>query len=102
MKNQYFESISIGDVVQRNLCGLIMELKVTDLTDDLIICGGTKESHGGWWFDRHTGAEVDEELGWGPPPKMTGSYIVTHVGQHSMDCDQCHSYRKNFSLDSHS
>ncbi len=26
-------------------------------------------------LDRATGAEIDEELGWGPPPLMTGSYI---------------------------
>jgi hypothetical protein len=29
---------------------------------------------GGWEFDRETGAEVDEELGWGPGG-VTGLYI---------------------------
>jgi hypothetical protein len=64
-------SIQVGDKVVRMLAGTIpMELKVTEITEDLIVCG--------WWtFDKRTGAEVDEELGWGPPPKYdhTGSYI---------------------------
>jgi len=68
--------MQIGDKVIRNLAGLRMELKVTDLTDTLIICGGDRNEHSGWWFDRETGAEIDEELGWGPPPKSTGSFII--------------------------
>ena len=35
-----------------------MRLKVTQLTAYRIICGG-------WEFDRQTGAEIDEDLGWG-------------------------------------
>ena len=31
---------------------------MTQLTADRIICGG-------WEFDRQTGAEIDEDLGWG-------------------------------------
>jgi len=46
-----------------------MELTVTEVTHDRIICGD-------WEFDQTTGAEIDEVLGWGPPPKSTGSYIV--------------------------
>jgi hypothetical protein len=47
-----------------------MKLKVTELTEDRIICGD-------YTFDRKTGAEIDEEIGWGPPPEfmMTGSFI---------------------------
>jgi len=46
-----------------------MELTVTEVTHDRIICGD-------WEFDRTTGAEIDDVLDWGPPPKSTGSYIV--------------------------
>jgi hypothetical protein len=65
------EEIKVGQTVTRWLAGTIpMELRVTSVTDDRIVCGG-------WEFDRATGAEIDEDLGWGPPPKfaMTGSFI---------------------------
>ncbi len=63
------QEIKPGDTVTRWLAGTIpMDLRVQSVTDDIIDCG--------WTFDRKTGAEVDEDLGWGPPPKMTGSYIV--------------------------
>lgn len=60
--------INIGDTVIRNLCGVVMELRVTDVTTDKIVCGD-------WEFCNVTGAEIDDELGWGPPPKATGSYL---------------------------
>lgn len=69
----------VGDVLIRNLAGIEMPVKVTALTDKLIICGGNETEHIGYWFDRATGAEVDEDLHWGPPPMHTGSYI--DVGQ---------------------
>lgn len=61
--------IKVGDKVTRTLAGTVkMELFVTEITDSTIICG--------WWtFDKSTGAEIDEDLDWGPPPKMTGSVI---------------------------
>jgi hypothetical protein len=64
------EEIKVGQTVTRWLAGTIpMELRVSEVTDDRIICGG-------WEFDKTTGAEIDEDLGWGPPPcAMTGSYI---------------------------
>lgn len=43
-----------------------MGLKVTAIDDKLIHCGD-------WTFDLATGAEVDEDLGWGPDG--TGSYL---------------------------
>ena len=67
-----FEYVKVGDVVTRNLAGHLMDLNVVGVSDDLIDCG--------WTFDRKTGAEVDEDLGWGPPPKMTGSYLVHSYG----------------------
>jgi hypothetical protein len=63
-----FEHIKPGDRVTRMLGGTIpQELIVQNVTDTIIDCG--------WTFDRKTGAEVDEDLGWGPPPKLTGSFL---------------------------
>lgn len=60
--------IEIGQSVTRVLAGEIeMQLRVTAITEDRIICGG-------WEFDKSTGAEIDDDLGWGPT--FTGSYIV--------------------------
>ncbi len=62
-----FEDVKKGDMVIRMLGGEIpMKLYVKAVTEDLIDCG--------WTFDRLTGAEVDEEMGWGP--LRTGSYLV--------------------------
>lgn len=60
------QDVKVGDTVTRNLCGMEMELKVTEITENRIICGS-------WEFDKKSGAEIDEELGWGPT--MTGSFI---------------------------
>lgn len=62
-------NLKVGDKVIRMLAGTIpMELKVTDIIGDLIVCG--------WWqFDAKTGAEIDADLSWGPPPLSTGSYL---------------------------
>lgn len=64
-----FENIKIGDPVIRLLAGTVpMKLLVTEMTEDTVVCG--------WWtFDRATGAEIDEDLGWGATPLHTGSYI---------------------------
>lgn len=65
-----FAHIKVGDVVIRMLAGTIpMKLMVTEVTDTLIVTGG------GWTFDRVYGAEVDDDLNWGPPPKHTGSFL---------------------------
>jgi hypothetical protein len=45
----------VGDIVTRNLCGCLMQLKVTRVTDTCIECGP-------WVFDSGTGIEIDEEL----------------------------------------
>jgi hypothetical protein len=64
-----FETLKVGDKVLRLLGGSVpMWLHVTGLTDTLITCAD-------WTFDRTTGAEIDEYLGWGPPPLMTGSFL---------------------------
>jgi hypothetical protein len=64
-----FDNIKPGGEVIRVLGGYVFaKLHVTLVTSTLILCGP-------WTFDRATGAEIDELLNWGPPPKATGSYI---------------------------
>ena len=71
-----FEKLKVGDVVVRMLAGTIpMKLQVSEITEQLIVCSA-------WQFDKATGAEIDEELGWGPPPLMTGSYIDSSKTEH--------------------
>ena len=66
-----FRDIKVGDVVTRMLAGQIpMQLRVTDIDDNFIYCGGPE----GWKFDKKTCMEVDEELGWGNDG--SGSYLV--------------------------
>lgn len=66
-----FTHVKVGDTVTRLLAGKIpMRLRVTEVTDVKIIAGI------GWEFDRKTGAEIDDDLNWGPPPKVTGSFLV--------------------------
>ena len=59
--------IKVDDVVTRNLVGVLMKLTVTEVTDDRIKCGS-------WEFNKKTGYEIDEELGWDGVTR-TGSYI---------------------------
>ena len=64
-----FENLKVGDVVTRMLGGTIpMRLSVSAITDRIITCSA-------WQFDKASGAEIDEELGLGPLPLMTGSYL---------------------------
>ena len=59
--------VRVGDQVIRWLGGEVpMKLVVTEVTSERIKCGP-------WEFDRRTGAEIDEDLGWGV--KGTGSFI---------------------------
>lgn len=68
-----FRAVGVGDIVTRLLAGSIpMTLAVTDVDERFIHCGGP----GGWKFDRSTGIEVDEELGWGPQFGISGSYLL--------------------------
>lgn len=62
-----FEHVKEGDTVTRLICGFLpMELKVTKVDEKLIHCGD-------WTFDKVTGAEVDEDLGW--TAYQTGSVL---------------------------
>jgi hypothetical protein len=75
-----FSHIKVGDYVTRMLAGTVpMKVRVSIITDDLIISGPDEES--GYCFDRKTGAEVDKQLGWGirdPQGNLspTGSFLV--------------------------
>ena len=65
--------IKVGDTVTRMVAGGIpmMQLKVSEIDDRFIHCGS-------WKFDKRTGAEVDEELGWGTSKDgtvHTGTYL---------------------------
>lgn len=56
-----------GDAVVRLLAGTVrQDLKVTEVTDERIICGA-------WEFDIRNGAEIDEYLGW--DYRQTGSIL---------------------------
>jgi hypothetical protein len=64
------KDVKVGDTVKRSLAGVAtMNLEVTVVGPEIIACGD-------WIFDRRTGMEIDEELGWGPAHGITGSYIV--------------------------
>lgn len=63
------KDVAVGDAVFRFIGDLRtpISLHVTGVTEERIICGE-------WQFDKNTGAEIDELLGWGPA--LTGSYIL--------------------------
>jgi hypothetical protein len=50
------KKVKVGDGVERMLAGIIpMGLRVTEVTDDLIICGA-------YTFSRENGNEIDEDI----------------------------------------
>lgn len=61
--------VRIGDTVFRFLGSIAtpLPLRVSAVTEERIICRD-------WQFDKRTGAEVEELLGWGPA--LTGTYIL--------------------------
>lgn len=67
-----FRHLKIGDTVKRNLSGVIMDMIVTDVQEDVILCGGTY----GWTFDRDSGWEEDHDIGWGVSFGRTGSHLI--------------------------
>jgi hypothetical protein len=68
-----YRGLTVGATVTRLLAGSIpMKLIVTAVDERFIHCGGP----GGWKFDRETGDEVDEEIGWGPQFGLTGSFLL--------------------------
>jgi len=73
-----------GDRITRLLAGEIpVRMRVLRVAGDLVYC--TLPSITGkvaarrsliWAFDRTTGAEIDDSLGWGPAYGVTGSFLV--------------------------
>jgi len=76
------ESLKAGDKVSRYMDGkkLFMRMIVREVKEKSLICDALELNgtifRGGWEFDKRTGAEIDDDLGWGPPPKSTGTYIA--------------------------
>jgi hypothetical protein len=82
----------VGDTVLRWLGGMAepMRLRVTAVTEHRIICGP-------WEFDRATGAEIDDLLGWGPAA-ATGSIIrvsADPAGRENEDATPAHQMSAN-------
>ena len=80
-----FMHLKVGDKVTRSLAGVVdMSMIVKEVTPELLVCDVDQEpspiTDGKYWtFDRLTGAEVDEELGWGPATGVTGSVLKESV-----------------------
>lgn len=65
---KFLTSLTKGDHVVRLLAEEArMDLKVTQITPTTIICGL-------WEFDKVTGLEIDEELGW--DAQQSGSRLI--------------------------
>lgn len=65
-----FTHVQPGDTVVRLLAERVeMELLVDKVDEQLIHCGA-------WTFDRVTGIEEDEELGWGVKFGASGSRLI--------------------------
>ena len=62
--------VAVGDVVVRDMAGIIMRLGVTAVDERLITCAG------GWQFDRLYGTETDHELGWGIEYGLVLSFLT--------------------------
>lgn len=73
--NNTLASVKEGDTVIRFVAGTMpTELEVTHVTNDRIVCAD-------WEFDRISGAEIDELLGWGPPPQRISDVRSVSVGR---------------------
>jgi hypothetical protein len=80
------DEVRVGDVVYRYLAGVAeMEMRVTTVSEDRIECTAVDAPVDTWTFDRKTGAEIDEDLGWGPQYGVTGSYILAERGKPGPD-----------------
>ena len=74
-----FKHLKVGDKVVRMLAGTLpMELVIIKVKGNLLYCDSEPSiiTDGHYWtFDRESGAEVDDDLGWGPKYGITGSYL---------------------------
>jgi hypothetical protein len=74
-----FHHLKIGDKVLRLLGGEVeMPLEVTQIKEKerIVVCGAPEMPGGFWEFDMQTGAEIDDDLQWGPKYGATGSFLV--------------------------
>lgn len=69
LTQEELSQLKVGDTVTRNFCGIYRDWRITSIKDNLITIGM------GWMFDLKTGAEVDDDLQWGPEHGITGSYL---------------------------
>ena len=70
LTEEELQSIKVGDTVTRLLAGELEQLlKVTNITEEKIICGD-------WEFHLKTGGEIDLYLGW-DSVRLTGSVLGT-------------------------
>jgi hypothetical protein len=68
----------VGEFIIRLMAeNVAMKLRVTEVTEDRIYCG---ERGVGYAFDRETGIEIDEEIGFGPQGYI-GSRIIDIAGE---------------------
>lgn len=81
MTKDQLRALQVGDEVVRLLgddpLGPSMGLRVTEVTELHIECGA-------WLFDRNTGGEIDEDLGW-DGVTLTGSRLVRRLEDHNRD-----------------
>lgn len=64
------QDLKVGHWVTRVMGRLpLMRLRVTAVGGGVVVCSG-------WTFDATTGAEIDEDLKWGPKYGVTGSHII--------------------------
>jgi len=76
-----FMDLKKGDTVIRRMGkdGPSMKMTVQDVGEERMICSapGTEDwpLNEMWTFDRETGVEEDEELGWGRKFGVTGTYL---------------------------
>jgi len=78
MDNIGFMAVKKGDRVRRVLAeSTSMDLDVVRVDERLIYCGAeVNGAFAGWTFDRATGVEEDEDLGWGILKGTSGSRLT--------------------------
>lgn len=78
-----FSHLKPGDKVIRLLCGVKMQMVVTNVENGLITVDALDpkfgQISGGWTFDVETGVEEDADLEWGVKFGRTGSYLVREI-----------------------
>jgi hypothetical protein len=78
MQRTDYSNLQVGDELTRSLAGVIdMQVIVGYIDDEKFKVGsedGTVTWQEGWTFNKKTGLEIDEDLGW-DGIKTTGSYI---------------------------